>query len=391
MSAGKSLQIPQFEGEAARQAHADLPADCFERELGREGFFGPASHMYHRNPPTAWSSIEGPIRPRALRPRAVAEATHSPWQTATLAHNSTIAVRYWTLHESMAVLARNADGDDLLFVHSGGGALFCDYGHLTIEAGDYVVLPRGTMWRIELETGQAPLEALLIEATGSAYRLPERGLLGHHAPFDPGVMARPVLDARFNAQPRGGRWQVDVKRGGQIGHITYDFNPLDAIGWKGDQYPVRLNMRDIRGVSSHRLHLPPSVRTTFIADRFVVCSLVPRPVETDPGAVKLPFFHSNDDYDELIFYHSGVMSSRGGAVQLGELTFHPAGFTHGPHPQTLPHLLNHPATMFTGYSIAIDTRDPLQLVTPPEGGEITDYAQSWSASIVYAPDADRNR
>ena len=106
------------------------------------------------------------------------------------------------------------------------------------------------------------------EATGSTYHLPEKGLLGRHALFDPGVLDRPALDEFFHAQKRDGQWKVQVKREGMVGTITYPFNPLDAIGWKGDLYPLRLNIRDFRPVSSARVHLPPSVFTSFVADGF---------------------------------------------------------------------------------------------------------------------------
>ena len=301
-----------------------------------------------------------------------------------IAHNAVTRVRYLRLVQTMRHLVRNADGDELLFVHAGAGELYCDYGHMSIGTGDYVILPRGTMWRIEVA---AELDLLMVEATGSSYALPDRGMLGRHAPFDPGVLGIPAIDDAFLAQQGPGHWTVRVKRGNAFGTIEYAFNPLDATGWKGDLYPVRLNVKDVRAISSHRLHLPPSVRTSFVADGFVVCTLAPRPVETDAGAMKLPFFHNNDDYDELIFYHSGTMSSRGAAIAPGMLTFHPSGFTHGPHPGTLPHMFQHPATMFDGYSIAIDTRGALAIAELPVGVEVLDYASSWQKSLAFAPDA----
>ena len=381
-----NLVVPHVEGTAARQAHADIPAGTFERELGRDGFSGAATHMYHRNPPTAWVDITGPIRPRAFDPAGSIVASPSPWKALALFRNPNLRIRYWRAESSMEHLVRNADGDDLLFVHEGGGRFFCDYGHLALEKSDYVLIPRGTMWRLEVD---APTDVLLIEATGSNYRLPDRGMLGRHAPFDPGVLAKPAIDDAFKAQQGPGEWVVHVKRRGEIGTITYPYNPLDALGWKGDLYPVRLNMRDVRAISSHRLHLPPSVRTSFVADRFVVCTLGPRPVETDPGAMKLPFFHNNEDYDEIIFYHSGSLSSRGSAVRTGMLTFHPMGFTHGPHPQTLQHMFNHPAKMFENYSIAIDAMDQIEVEAAAEQSEVTDFQQSWRKALEFAPDAPR--
>ena len=375
---------PQVEGLAARQAHADIPENSFEREIGRDGFFGAATHMYHRNPPTAWSSVTGPICPRALNPTQAATVTDSPWDAMALVGNAHMRMRYWRSARAMDHLVRNADGDDLLFVHAGSGEFFCDYGHLSYRDGDYLVIPRGTMWRIE---PNSLTDLLMVEATGGNYGLPDRGILGRHAIFDPGVLERPALDDRFRAQATGGPWTVAVKRGGKLGQVTFPFNPLDAMGWKGDLHPIRLSMTDIRPVVSARLHLPPSVRSTFVSQRFVVCTLVPRPLETDPGAIKLPFFHSNDDYDEVIFFHKGEMGSRGKVVGPGMMTFHPSGITHGPHPEVLPFMHTHPAKSFDNYSVMIDALDPLEIEPLPAGAEVAGYAETWRASIARAPDA----
>ena len=269
-----------------------------------------------------------------------------------------VRVRFWSAATSMDHLVRNADGDDLLFVHRGAGDLFCDYGHLALAAGDYVVIPRGTMWRIET---QQPLAALLIEATNSSYSLPDKGMLGNHAIFDPAMLDVPQMDAAFVAQQSDDRaWQVRVKRNNAISVVTYPFNPLDATGWHGDLSVVRINVKDIRPVASHRYHLPPSAHTTFVGNRFVVCTFVPRPFETDPGALKVPFFHNNDDYDEVIFYHAGNFFSRDN-IAPGMMTLHPCGFTHGPHPKALKNMLVQSKPATDEYAVMIDARDALEI------------------------------
>jgi homogentisate 1,2-dioxygenase len=132
----KWISFPRSEGMASRQAHADLPEGTYERELGKEGFFGPATHMYHRHPPTGWSAWEGELRPRAFDTTRLGPSGPSPWDAAVLAHNASVTVRIWRLDSAMDHLVRNADGDDLLFVHQGAGALFCDYGHMRYRDGD---------------------------------------------------------------------------------------------------------------------------------------------------------------------------------------------------------------------------------------------------------------
>src|SRR5215471_857186 len=125
-------------------------------------------------------------------------------------------------------------------------------------------------------------------------------MLGPTAIFDPAILDTPKMDVAFSAQQSEEKeWRVEVKRRNAVSTITYPFNPLDAVGWHGDLCVVRLNVKDIRPIQSHRYHLPPSIHTTFVGERFVVCTFAPRPFESDPGALKIPFFHNNDDYDEV--------------------------------------------------------------------------------------------
>ena len=126
----------------------------------------------------------------------------------------------------------------------------------------------------------------------------------------------------------------------------------------------RINVRDIRPLMSHRYHLPPSAHTTFVGNRFVVCTFVPRPFETDPGAIKIPFFHNNDDYDEVIFYHAGDFFSRDN-IHPGMVTLHPGGFTHGPHPKALSRMLVQPKPATDEYAVMVDTRDALEIGDRP--------------------------
>ncbi|MDD5250855.1 MAG: homogentisate 1,2-dioxygenase, partial [Rhodocyclaceae bacterium] len=177
----RAISFPHIEGLASRQAHADLPAGTYERELGREGFFGPATQMHHLHPPTGWSSIEGPLRPRAFNLAAITAAAASPWSAASVLANPNVDIRYWRCAAAMPMLARNADGDDLLFVHQGAGDFYCDYGHLAYRRGDYLVVPRGTMWRVE---PAGPCAFLMVEATNGAYGLADKGIVGRHAIFD---------------------------------------------------------------------------------------------------------------------------------------------------------------------------------------------------------------
>jgi homogentisate 1,2-dioxygenase len=324
------ISLPRVEGAASRQAHADLPHGTFERELGKEA----------------------------------------------LMSNAHVRIRFWRLDRSMDHLVRNSDGDELLFIHAGRGDLYCDYGHLAIGEGDYIVLPRGTMWRIDV---QSPLSVLLVEATNDGYGLPDKGIVGQHAVFDAAALDVPQIDDLFKAQQGETEWRVVIRRRGALSVQRFAFNPLDAAGWHGNLMPVRLNWRAIRPLMSHRAHLPPSAHTTFVSARFVVCTFCPRPLESDPGALKVPFFHSNDDFDEVIFYHAGEFFSRDN-IHPGMLTLHPSGFTHGPHPKAFQAGARAARSETNEVAVMIDARDALDIAPAAEAIEWAGYVDSWKTT-----------
>ncbi len=367
------ISFPRTAGEHTRQAHADFPAGSYEREFGKEGFFGAATHLYHKHPPTSWLSMDGPLRPRAFDYTQYDETAPLPWDATPMLHNTHVNMRFWRLNAPMPSLASNADGDELLFIHEGAGELFCDFGHLTYRDGDYIMLPRCSMWRLE---PAAPTSILLIEATNSGYMLPDKGMMGPHAIFDPAMLDVPALDDAFRAQQTETETAVIVKRRNQLTTITYPYNPLDTVGWKGDNLPVRVNWRDIRPLMSHRYHVPPSAHTTFLSQRFVVCTFVPRPIESDPGALKVPFYHSNNDYDEVIFYHRGEFFSRDN-IHPGMVTFHPSGFIHGPHPGAFKKGAAFAKKETDEVAVMIDTRDPLEITEAATNVEWQGYVHSW--------------
>ncbi|RBW66850.1 homogentisate 1,2-dioxygenase [Vibrionales bacterium C3R12] len=371
----KWITFPHREGVCSKQAHADFPSEAiYEREAGRGGFFGPAAHFHHQHAPTGWSEWEGELRPRAFDCNLIDESEQaSPWSAPHILHNSSCKIRTWKISNTMDFLVRNADGDDLLFIHAGKAEMFCDYGHIQISEGDYVLIPRSTSWRLEVTE---PLFILMIESTDGSYSLPEKGMVGHHAVFDPAILEVPSINDQFKAQYSENTTKVHIKRHEKKSVITYPFNPLDAVGWHGDLAVVKLNWRDIRPLMSHRYHLPPSAHTTFVGKNFVVCTFVPRPIESDPGALKVPFYHNNDDYDEVLFYHAGDFFSRDN-IEAGMVTFHPAGFTHGPHPKAFQAGLEHKKKFTDEVAVMIDTRQALEFGDAAKKAENKQYVYSW--------------
>jgi homogentisate 1,2-dioxygenase len=201
-------------------------------------------------------------------------------------------------------------------------------------------------------------------------------MVGRHAIYDEAMLDTPHIDEAFKSQYAETEWRVVVKRREALSTVTYPFNPLDAVGWHGDLVPVRLNVKDIRPLVSHRYHLPPSAHTTWVGNRFVVCTFVPRPFETDPAALKVPFFHNNDDFDEVIFYHQGNFFSRDN-IHPGMITWHPAGFTHGPHPKALQNAFQPKSPRTDEVAVMLDARDPLEADEQTGPIEWEGYARSW--------------
>ncbi len=370
------IRLPIFEGTTTRQAHCNLPKGTYEREFGRNGFSGPSTQMYHVHPPTAWTSWEGPLRPRGFNLNRLESDGSSPWGAAPVMGNAHLQMRYWRTGAPMDHLVRNADGDDLLFIHEGEGDLFCDYGHLGFRDGDYIVIPRGTAWRLDV---RAPVSVLMFEATNDAYKLPEKGILGNQAIFDPGVLDVPRLDAAFDAQRSEGQSRVVIKKRNRLSTVTFPFNPLDAVGWRGEIAPVRLNWRDIRPVVSARYHIPPSAHANFVADRFVIGTFAPRPLESDPGALKVPYFHSDDDVDEVIFIHRGNMFSRDN-FGPGMVGLNPSGFPHGPQPKAFQIGAKGSRTATDEVAVYLDANHALEVADLPEGVEDPNYANAWSGT-----------
>lgn len=371
---------PQWiRGRTSRQAHADLPAGTVEEEHGREGFSGPASHLYRLHPPTGWTSISGPLRPHALDANLVAgldggvsgpDGPRDDLPTVIL-ENADLWIGYWSRPAGRPDwFFRDADGDLLYLVHNGEGRLETEYGPLAYGASDYLLVPRGTTHRF---VPTAATDLLTIEAVGGRLDLPDRGLMGRHALFDPAILELPEPEPIDET----GEFPIKVKREGRITTVTYPTHPFDVVGWKGDLAPMRLSVHDFRPVSSARYHLPPSAHTTFVGSNFVVATFAPRPLESDPDVLRLPFYHRNIDFDEVIFYHRGEFFSRAGITE-GMLTFHPTGIHHGPQPKAVERSeARGPGGFADEIAVNIDARRPLHLTPAGEAISVSGYDQSW--------------
>jgi len=369
------MDIPYSRGRVAAQAHVALPDGTVEEEYAREGFAGRYAHLYRTRPPVGWSRLEGPLRPRAYDTRELAPGADYLARTPLLA-NGDVRLHLATLTAPMPYLFRNADADELLFVHAGAGRLETDFGPLAYREGDYLLVPRGVAHRL------APTSAtrlLVVEATGEI-GFPERGLLGQHALFDPAVLEVPAPGERSALGPdANGEWHIAIQREGELTRAYYRHDPLDVVGWKGTLAPLRLNVDDIRPITCERYHLPPTAHATFAMAGAVVCTFLPRALETDPRALKVPFYHSNIDYDEVLFYHRGTFFSRTG-IAPGMVTFHPQGLPHGPQPGAAERARD--AARTDEVAIMIDTRRPLRAAPAAAAFELPDYWASWQGGAL---------
>jgi homogentisate 1,2-dioxygenase len=361
------------QGKSHTQGHKGIPKGQFEEEQGRKGFFGAVSHLLKPKPSTRWTQIDGPLKPQLfdlvkLQPR------FGQWQR--LLYNADVALYYsWIKKNETASTEsfRNADGETLYFCHQGHGQVLTEYGLLDFEKGTYLMLPKCVGHSFHAAEDSV---FLVIESRHGAYREPERGMVGRNAFYDTAAIKTPDLEAlkKLQAQIGASVTKVRVKRGDKSTLFSYDEDVYDTVGWKGDFFPFGLHVRDIMPMVSARVHLPPSAHTTFAAHNFVVCTFLPRPLESDEDALKVPFYHQNIDYDEVIFYHDGNFFSRDN-LHAGMISLHPAGFPHGPHPKAVEKT---PTKTHTDeYAVMVDAWNNFTVDPEFTAVEVSDYWKSW--------------
>ena len=287
---------------------------------------------------------------------------------------------------------RNAQADELLFVHEGQGTLETTFGLLPYREGDYLVIPRGTTWRLQSGRGRGRHGAtgggatsgrtegsehrfLIVEAFGGPIQPPKRyrnefGQLLEHSPYCERDLRAPVELPHHDER---GEFQVRVKVNDEIMEYTFDFHPLDLVGWDGYLYPYAFNIEDFEPITG-RVHQPPPVHQTFEGPNFVVCSFCPRKLDYHPLSVPVPYNHSNIDSDEMIYYVSGNFGSRKG-IEVSSITLHPRGIPHGPHPGTVEKSLG--AERTEELAVMVDTFRPLKLGADAEPLDDPQYPFSW--------------
>lgn len=354
-------------GRTARQAHRDLDG-LKDDELGRLGFYGRTAQLYRRHDPTRFEA-RGTYRPRQVHVDTLSplDLQDSRGHPLLLFENPACRVYLSRRREPMPYYFRSVDGDEALFVHRGYGRVDTEFGPLAYEAGDWIVLPKAVTYRIVPSVAD---NVFLIVESSQELLVPDYGVLGRHAPFDPTLITvpEPAPSATSDRQ----EWEVLVRHSGELSSIFYAHDPCDVEGWKGDLFPFKLNIRDWNPICSEGLHLPPTVHQFLANDEVMICHFLPRPAEMHRGAERVPCYHRNADYDELALFHGG--SFLGMDLPKGLVTHAPQGLHHGAPEALREHARRtHDEIDRVNWEIiAVDTRRPL---TPSDAVRAFDRAE----------------
>ncbi|KEO83543.1 homogentisate 1,2-dioxygenase [Tumebacillus flagellatus] len=374
-------EIPHKRHTQFRQADGSLYR---EELMGTKGFSGISSLLYHTNPPTQVKRVEK-VRDFVLEAEPQGPLAHRHFFTSrlekggdpidgrtTLLFNDDVTIGLCQPTEPMNYFYRNGEQDEVLFVHKGTGKLETVFGTIPYREGDYLVIPMGTTYRVVTET---PSKFLVIESA-SAIETPKRyrnefGQLLEHSPFCERDIRPP---SSLETHTEQGEFEVRVKARGMLTAYFFEFHPLDVVGWDGYLFPYAFNIEDFEPITG-RLHQPPPVHQTFQAHNFVICSFVPRLYDYHPLSIPAPYFHSNIESDEVLYYVDGNFMSRKG-IEEGSITLHPMGIPHGPHPGTIEASIGKKDTQ--ELAVMVDTFRPLKIAKLAGRVEDPKYMMSWN-------------
>lgn len=375
-------KIPQKRHTQFRKADGEL----YKEELfSTEGFSDLSSLLYHCNAPTQIVQVDNPysvvpkivsdkqLKHRSLRGFQVApEDDYLKSRKAVLVNDDCKIILAAPRHSMTDYFFKNADADEVIFVHEGTGTLRTMYGNIPFGYGDYLVIPRGTIYQMQFDT---PDNRLFIVESSSPIVTPKRyrnnfGQLMEHSPFCERDIRKPQDLETHDEQ---GKFLFYIKKQDQMYPYYYLNHPFDLIGWDGYVYPYAFSIHNFEPITG-RVHQPPPVHQTFSARNFVICSFVPRLFDYHPLAIPAPYNHSNIDSDEVLYYVDGDFMSRKN-VERGQITLHPGGIPHGPHPGTVEKSIGAKETH--ELAVMVDTFRPLLMTEHAVAIEDGDYYKSW--------------
>ena len=367
----------QFRKENGELYHEEL--------FSTEGFSSIYSLVYHAHPPTLVSKIEDPIEfgPKAALEKNMQSRSFLTFNVAPhddyiksrkiMLFNKDVYIGVAAPKKSMTdYFFKNTDGDEVLFIHKGSGKLLTVYGEIAFEYGDYLVIPRGTIYQLHFDSEE---NRILFTESPSPIYPPKRyqnqsGQLEEHSPF----CERDIkLPTNLVTNDERGEFKVMIKKQDMLWPYTYATHPFDAVGWDGYLYPYGFSIHNFEPITG-RVHQPPPVHQTFEARNFVICSFVPRLYDYHPQSIPAPYNHSNVDSDEILYYVDCDFMSRK-HVEQGMITLHPKGIPHGPHPGTVEKSIGKKET--GELAVMIDPFYPLQITQDALNNEDPTYWKSW--------------
>lgn len=357
-----------------------------EQLFTTHGFSGPMSTMYHVHLPTEvadWKDLgsckveylpDEPLRHRHMLTGRMEPKGDFLTGRKPLMGNQDLVWSQVLMAESMPEnrFFKNTEADEILFVHDGAGMLHSMYGDVEVKPGDYIVVPRGTIYRLDMES--YPVRMVVVESKGPVstpkrYRN-EYGQMLEHAPFSERDFRPPHELKTYDEE---GDFEVVMKARDRYTLYHHRFHPFDIVGWDGFVYPVAFSIHDFQPITG-MIHMPPPIHQTFIGQGFVVCSFCPRELDYHPEAIKVPYNHSNVDSDEVLYYCNDKFGSRKG-IEEGSITMHPLGIPHGPQPGAVEASMPHKRT--EELAMMVDTYRPLWLTSAALEIEDGDYWKSW--------------
>ncbi len=357
-----------------------------EQVFSTEGFSDDYSILYHCHPPTQIIKTDTPIdvspiiaEEKMLKHRSFEGMNIKPVEDylqsriPVLVNNDCHMVLASPTKSMKDYFFKNADADEVIFIHEGSGKLLTQYGELSFSYGDYLVLPRGTIYQITFNDSK---NRLLIVESFSPIRFPKRymskhGQLLEHSPFCERDIRAPQ---NLITKDEQGDFIIKTKKKGILYGLHYANHPFDVVGWDGCCYPYAFSIHDFEPITG-RVHQPPPVHQTFEGNNFVICSFVPRLYDYHPLAIPAPYHHSNIDSDEVLYYVDGDFMSRKN-VTRGMITLHPAGIPHGPHPGAIEKSIGKLETK--ELAVMLDTFHPLMLTKQALEIENENYTMSWA-------------
>jgi homogentisate 1,2-dioxygenase len=374
--------IPPKRHTQFRKADGNLYAEELVSTLGFSSVY---SLVYHCHPPTlvkdigeAWNVEPEYVLKKNMQNRSFItfktkpEADYLKSRVVLMGNQDLTVSSAAPTQSTTDYFVKNADADEVIFIHEGSGKLLTVYGEINFEYGDYLVIPRGTIYKIHFDT---PNNRLFITESFSPIVTPKRyrnefGQLLEHSPF----CERDIkLPQNLQTHDEQGDFKVMIKKQNMIYPYTYATHPFDAIGWDGFVYPYGFSIHNYEPITG-RLHMPPPIHQTFEGHNFVICSFVPRLYDYHPLSVPAPYNHSNVDSDEVLYYVDGDFMSRK-HVERGMISLHPKGIPHGPHPGTVEKSLGAKETK--ELAVMIDPFYPLQLTQAALDMEDKGYWKSW--------------